>query len=143
MAVPFHRLLQRQLKRHLIGAPIPSGCEAFLTAVSNAYDEFDGGRRMLERALELSAGELFRANTELRGILQALPDALFRLDADGAVSDLRQGGAAVLALPAVTGESQPAGSPAVAVPGSSSKGARHRTISRFRVSRARPRPPIS
>ena len=57
------------------------------------------GRRMLERALELSSGELFQANGELRGILQALPDVLFRVDANGAVIDLRQGGKAAAELP--------------------------------------------
>ncbi len=115
MAVPFHRLLQRQLKRHARGdTRIPEGWEGFFTAVSNAYEEFDMGRRMLERALELSSGELFRANAELRGILQALPDVLFRVDSDGSVVDLRQGGGAAAELPSATpGESEPSGAPAV------------------------------
>jgi two-component system, sensor histidine kinase and response regulator len=114
MAVRFHRLLERQLKRHAgAGAPVPEGWEAFLAAVSNAYDEFDAGRRVLERALELSSGELYRANAELRGILQALPDMLFRVDAGGTVTDLRQGGPADSRLPAPTlAEGEPADSPA-------------------------------
>ncbi len=100
MAARSHRLLARQLKRHVgADAQIPCGWEGFLAAVSNAYDEFDAGRRMLERALDLSSGELFRANAELRGILQALPDTLFRVDVDGTVTDLRRGGIAVSELP--------------------------------------------
>ena len=101
MSARFHRLLVRQLKRHAgINAQDPGGWEGFLTAVSNAYDEFDAGRRMLERALDLSSGELFRANAELRGILHALPDTLFRVDAGGKITNLRQGGVAGLELPA-------------------------------------------
>ncbi len=104
-----HPLLQRQLKRHLSGgAVVPECCQALLNAVSAAYDEFDLGRRMLERALELSSGELFQANSELRGVLQALPDVLFRIDANGAVTDLRQGGVAALALPVGTSGETPA-----------------------------------
>ena len=100
MGVRFHRLLERQLKRHVgIDAQIPSGWDGFFTAVSDAYDEFDAGRRMLERALDLSSGELLQANTELRGILQALPDTLFRVDAAGNVTDLRPRGVAASRTP--------------------------------------------
>ena len=115
MAVSFHRLLERQLKRHARDdAQIPNGWQRFLTAVSDAYEEFDMGRRMLERALDLSSGELFRANAELRGILQALPDVLFRVDKDGAVIDLRPEGGAAAKLPsATTGESEPADLPSI------------------------------
>ena len=40
---------------------------------------------MLERALELSGQELHQANSELRGVLAALPDVLFRVGADGTI----------------------------------------------------------
>ena len=97
---PFHALLKRQLKRHLGGGgSIPEAWQPFLNAVSEAYDQFDAGRRMHERALELSSRELFQTNSELRGVLQALPDVLFRIDAAGTVVDLRHGGAAALHLP--------------------------------------------
>ncbi len=97
----FHALLQRQLKRHLRdeASIAAERWQPLLQAISAAYEEFDAGRRVIERALELSSGELFQANSELRGILQALPDVLFRIDAAGAVIDLRQGGAAALQLP--------------------------------------------
>ena len=81
---PYHALLRGQLKRHLGGGqPVPESWQPLLDAVSAAYEEFDLDRRMLERALELSSKELFQANTELRGVLQTLPDILFRIDAQG------------------------------------------------------------
>ncbi len=105
---PLHALLERQLKRHLGGeTSMPECCQPLLHAISAAYEEFDAGRRMLERALELSSGELFQANSELRGVLQALPDLLFRIDAAGAVIDLRQGGAAALQLPLGSADQSP------------------------------------
>ena len=108
-----HGLLRRQLRRHVAGVePIPESWQALLNAVSEAYDEFDTGRRMLERALDLSSRELFQANSELRGVLQALPDLLFRIDAQDTVVDLMQSGAALFQLPRAlrardTGETGP------------------------------------
>ena len=97
---PLHPLLRRQMKRHLGGAAvIPESWQPFLSAVAAAYEEFDQGRRMLQRALELSSRELFQANSELRGVLQGLPDVLFRVDSAGSVIDLRLGRSAFLQLP--------------------------------------------
>ena len=96
----FHALLHRQLKRHLgSAAAIPESWQPLLSAVSAAYEEFDSGRRTLERALELSSRDLFQANSELRGVLQALPDVLFRIDAAGTARELRQDSTAALPLP--------------------------------------------
>ena len=49
-----HRLLRRELKKHL-GVGTNTGCvEAFVAAVDAAYADFDSDRAMLERSLELS-----------------------------------------------------------------------------------------
>src|SRR5437867_610392 len=48
---------------------------------------------MLERSLELSSQELLDANSQLRAILDGLPDLYFRLDAEGRVRDFRGGAA--------------------------------------------------
>jgi signal transduction histidine kinase/ActR/RegA family two-component response regulator len=87
---PLHRLLKRQLARHLgDSGPLPAQWAPLLEAISDTYDELDARRRVLERALELSTRELFQSSAELRGVLGALPDVLFRIDADGRVIDLR------------------------------------------------------
>jgi hypothetical protein len=50
-----HRLLQRQLRKHLgIGGEIPAALQPFVAAVDAAYADFDGDRAILERSLELS-----------------------------------------------------------------------------------------
>ncbi len=72
-APAFHVLLERQLKRHLgVTTPVPGNWQPFLRAVSDAYQEFDAGRHMLERALELSSRDLFRANAELNATNEQL-----------------------------------------------------------------------
>jgi signal transduction histidine kinase/ActR/RegA family two-component response regulator len=87
-----HALLRRQWHR-LMGrdAAPPDGLRPFLRAVSDAYAEMDSARRLVERALALSSEELHSANAELRGVLQVLPDLLFRVRADDRVSDVMQG----------------------------------------------------
>lgn len=62
-----HLLLRRQLRRHpgLEEARSPT-LDTFLTAVDAAYREFDTDRKLLERSLDLSSAELFRANADLR-----------------------------------------------------------------------------
>lgn len=60
-----HPLLQRQLKHHL-GGKLPTGMDAFLTAVDTAYASADKDRVQIERSLELMSKELTEANDELR-----------------------------------------------------------------------------
>jgi two-component system cell cycle sensor histidine kinase/response regulator CckA len=79
------RLLQRQLRSHFPGGEPPPGLEGLLEAVDEAYLRFETGRALLERSLEYSSDELMRANAELRGVLQALPDLFITLDADGRI----------------------------------------------------------
>ncbi len=83
------RLLQRQLRAHLAGGEPPPGLEGLLGAVDEAYQRFETGRALLERSLELSSDELLRANAELRGMLQALPDLFITLDVDGRILSYR------------------------------------------------------
>ncbi|HTR35093.1 MAG TPA: response regulator [Bryobacteraceae bacterium] len=76
MAAPLHRLLQRQLKRCAGSTEqLPEAWQPLLSAVSTAYEEFDLGRRMLERALELSSTELFQANADLLAMNNKLTSA--------------------------------------------------------------------
>jgi signal transduction histidine kinase len=68
-----HRLLKRQLKRHLINPNVlPQEWENFLQAVDEAYHQFDDDRAMLERSLELSSEELLQANMQLQELLNAV-----------------------------------------------------------------------
>lgn len=88
-----HGLLRRQLRHH--GIDLPPGdtrCEAFLQAVSSAYEAFDEDRVTLERSLELSSQELLEANRELRtnsellrATLESTADGILAVDAEGRV----------------------------------------------------------
>ena len=54
-----HRLLERQLKQHgLMADALSEALQKLLAAVSEAYDQADMDRRMLERSLELMSQEL-------------------------------------------------------------------------------------
>lgn len=86
-----HSLLRRQLRRFFGVAEPPAQLAEFLEAVDRAYHEFDDDRRMLERSLDLSSGELLQANAEMRAVLRAFPDLFFRLGSDGMIRDCRGG----------------------------------------------------
>ncbi len=60
-----HRLLQRQVKKHLGGAVAPE-LEAFVQAVDGAYIDMDNDKSMVERSLELSSKELEELNDAVR-----------------------------------------------------------------------------
>jgi hypothetical protein len=83
------RLLQRQLRVHFPGGEPPPGLEGLLETVDESYRRFETGCALLERSLERSSDELLRANAELRGVLQALPDLFITLDADGRILSYR------------------------------------------------------
>ncbi|MEW6347853.1 MAG: PAS domain S-box protein [Thermodesulfobacteriota bacterium] len=89
---PFHSLLKRQLRRCFgDGFSVPEAWQAFVDSVNHAYEESDQDREMLERSLELSSQELLQANTELRALLKAIPDLVFRLDRDGTILNYEAG----------------------------------------------------
>lgn len=53
-----HKLLKRQIKKHLDTNEIPENLKPLLNAVSEAYKEQDEDRLINERAMELSSSEL-------------------------------------------------------------------------------------
>lgn len=72
-----HRLLRRQLKKHLgIEDEIPAALQPLLTAVDAAYTDFDSDRAMLERSLELSSKELSDAHDQAKQARGRLIDAI-------------------------------------------------------------------
>src|SRR5437762_4275656 len=85
-----HRLLQRQL-RAVLGTPesIPPELKALLERVDDSYHQFEADYTLLERSLELSSQELLQANSEMRAVLQALPDVFMWLDVDGTILSCR------------------------------------------------------
>ncbi len=62
-----HTLLERQLRRY-VGelAGVPGECQRFLAAVSEAYEQADADRRMIEHTLEQMSQELNERNDALR-----------------------------------------------------------------------------
>jgi hypothetical protein len=61
-----HRLLRRQLRKHLsIEGEVPAELQPFVAAVDAAYTDFDSDRAMLERSQELSLKELSEARDNL------------------------------------------------------------------------------
>jgi PAS domain S-box-containing protein len=102
-----HALLRRQWQR-IFGRDklVPEDWRPFLQTVSETYAEFDTGRVMVERALGSSSEELRAANAELRGVLQVLPDLLFRVRADDRICDVMQG-SSVLDEPALRSLREP------------------------------------
>jgi PAS domain S-box-containing protein len=82
------------MKRHFGESfSIPENFQSFFDAVNNAYWESDTDRSLLERALELSSQELLQTNSEMMALIQAFPDVLVWLDADGTVTGYKAGGA--------------------------------------------------
>jgi signal transduction histidine kinase/CheY-like chemotaxis protein len=72
-----HRLLRRQLRKHLgVEDEVPAALKAFVAAVDAAYADFDSDRAMLERSLELSSKELSDARDEAMQARRRLTDAL-------------------------------------------------------------------
>jgi signal transduction histidine kinase/CheY-like chemotaxis protein/PAS domain-containing protein len=85
-----HRLLRRQLRKHLgVEDEVPAALQSFVAAVDAAYADFDSDRAILERSLELSSKELSDAHEEATRARRRLTDALetssqgfFLFDAD-------------------------------------------------------------
>lgn len=97
----YHRLLKRQIKKHL-----PEGCQKdelipFLNSINEAYFGFDRDIAQIENTLEQSSRELFVANQELRknveskeaeaerlririeSIVNSVKDVVFQTDEEG------------------------------------------------------------
>ncbi|MFH0299729.1 response regulator [Bradyrhizobium sp. 31Argb] len=85
-----HRLLRRQLRKHLgVEGELPTGLQPFVAAVDAAYADFDSDRAMLERSLELSVEELSeardkatQAQTRLTDAIESISEGFSLYDAD-------------------------------------------------------------
>jgi PAS domain S-box-containing protein len=85
-----HRLLRRQLKKHLgVEDEVPAALQPFVAAVDAAYADFDNDRAMLERSQELSSNELLeardkatQAQTRLTDALESISEGFSLYDAD-------------------------------------------------------------
>ena len=85
-----HRLLRRQLRKHLgIENDVPDALKPFIAAVDAAYADLDSDRALLERSLELSSKELSDARDEataarlrLTEALESISEGFFLYDAD-------------------------------------------------------------
>lgn len=53
-----HKLLKRQLKKHLSLSEVPVNLEPFINSINEAYKQYDDDKLMVERSLELSSKEL-------------------------------------------------------------------------------------
>jgi serine phosphatase RsbU (regulator of sigma subunit) len=70
-----HRLLQRQVKKHL-GGEIAPELAAFVASVDEAYVDMDNDKAMVERSLELSSKELEELNDAVRKKQEELSAAM-------------------------------------------------------------------
>ena len=84
-----HRLIKRQLKRHMGGAAsVPESWTPILQAESDAKGQADSERHTLERIVELNSEELTALNSQMRS---AIPDTFLRLDSQGVILDYKPG----------------------------------------------------
>src|SRR5437868_6323407 len=74
-----HRLLERQLRRHLgpsqLAGPVPPQWKALLEAVSAAYEQADADRALIERSMELTSQELLDRNARMQAAVAELENA--------------------------------------------------------------------
>ena len=80
-----HRLLLRQLRRSLEDPDaLPDDERVLLGLVSDAYDQFEEDRAVMERSLELMSKELLEANSDMRAaferVITSSIDSMFSCD---------------------------------------------------------------
>ncbi|HZG42088.1 MAG TPA: hypothetical protein VEY93_03935, partial [Longimicrobium sp.] len=61
-----HKLLLRQLRRHFGSPDVPAELRGFVDAVNRAYEEAQGDRVLLERAMELTSQEMLERYRDLQ-----------------------------------------------------------------------------
>ena len=85
-----HSLLERQIRRYLDGVDLAvEPWRGFIAVIDRSYHEADADRALVESAMELGSQELLQANAELRGLVQAFPDLVLHVAADGAIAAQR------------------------------------------------------
>jgi len=79
----YHRLIQRQIKKHLSikpsATPEDLAMDTFFSAISEAYEQADKDRELLERSIELTSSELMARNQELEQQLNELKSTQYAL----------------------------------------------------------------
>lgn len=75
-----HKLLRRQIKRHLQTTPALEELTNFFNAVEQAYLQADQDRNLIERSLHLTSEELNERNNLLREQISELEDIHTRLE---------------------------------------------------------------
>lgn len=75
-----HRLLARQIKKHLGTQADQEALQAFLAAVNEAYEQHDRDRKLLERSIDLSSEELGERYQESQNQLHALRETQLALE---------------------------------------------------------------
>jgi len=71
----YNKLLERQIRRNLRDDPeIPEKFKKIFQAISDSYDHNSADRNMLERSLDISSGELNKANSKVRSALGELEE---------------------------------------------------------------------
>jgi PAS domain S-box-containing protein len=94
-----HKLLQRQVRRHLgEGAVLTPALTALLEAVSAQYQDAEGERALLENAIEVNSSELRELNERIRHqnaemtrtMLNTLSDGVYATDTEGRVTFMNQ-----------------------------------------------------
>jgi diguanylate cyclase (GGDEF)-like protein/PAS domain S-box-containing protein len=90
-----HRLLNRQIKRHLgEGAAIDAQWKSLLEAISAFYVEIDRERELMQNALAVNSSELTEANEQLRirnrelmqTMLNTLSEGVYATDVNGVIT---------------------------------------------------------
>ena len=66
------KLLNRQIRKYLRGAPIPKEVEGLLGIIDDAYKHYEENLTLLQRALELSSVELNQAKNKISSALGEL-----------------------------------------------------------------------
>ena len=75
-----HRLLKRQLRRHTDNDEIMTSQASLLNAISDAYEQMDQEREIIERSLDLVSTELNQQNEALRTEVAKQQQAQEKLD---------------------------------------------------------------
>lgn len=67
-----NKLLNRQIRKYMRGAPVPEEMEGLLKIISDAYDHYEQNLHLMQRAIELSSIELNQAKKKVTDALSQL-----------------------------------------------------------------------